>query len=178
MPTLSMFFYHSGNGWRIAFSVLLLVAVTSSCGLESDGSRKTPQAAAIETETEAETASQAEHKTEPRPGAQTAVSGGASASPENSKKSLALHIEVLTQPGLGTELQVWTAGHMAGLYPVESAEMLGTTLEAADPKVVIALIDGLTLDAGGRVRTALESLESHSDSQVAKAARKKLSASN
>lgn len=176
-----MSFYHSHSGsWRIAFSVLLLVAVTSSCGLESDGSRKTPQAAAIEaeTETEAETASQAEHKTEPRPGAQTATSGGASASPENSKKSLALHIEVLTQPGLGTELQVWTAGHMAGLYPVESAEMLGTTLEAADPKVVIALIDGLTLDAGGRVRTALESLESHSDSQVAKAARKKLSASN
>lgn len=171
MPTLSTFFSHSGV--RVASSVLWLLAIAGliACGLESDGSRKTPPTAA-------ESVSQPEPKSEPRLGAQTSVSGGAAAQPANPKKRLELLVEVLTQPGYETELQVWTAGHMAGLYPVESAEMLGTTLKAADPKIVIAVIDALTLDTSDQIRAAVESLESHSDSQVAKAARKKLNSSN
>ena len=171
MPTLSTFFSHSGV--RVASSVLWLLVIAGliACGLESDGSRKTPP-------TVAESVSQPEPKSEPRLGAQTSVPGGAAAKPTNRKKRLELLVEVLTQPGYETELRVWTAGHMAGLYPLESAEMLGTTLKAADPKVVIAVIDALTLDTSDQIRAAVESLESHSDSQVAKAARKKLNNSN
>ena len=39
---------------------------------------------------------------------------------------------------------------------------------------VIAVIEALELDPGGRIRAAIEPLESHADDAVAKAASKKL----
>ncbi|MCH7869524.1 MAG: hypothetical protein IH881_17660 [Myxococcales bacterium] len=107
-----------------------------------------------------------------------AIVPSTSTSSMKNKPPLETLVEVLTQPGYALELRVWTAEHMAGIYPAEAAEMLETTLKSADAKVVIAVIEGLTLDSDGRVRSALESIESHPDNKVAMAAREKLSASN
>ena len=147
-------------------TALLLVALAilvAACGPESDGSHKSQETAADPTNTTSTT---------------TPVVPGAPTPGVRRKPPLKALVAVLTEPEYEPELQVWTAKHMASIYPTEAAEMLETTLKSADPKVVIALIEGLTLDPDGRVRAALESIEGHPDNKVAMAAREKLSASN
>jgi hypothetical protein len=97
---------------------------------------------------------------------------------DTTDKQLKTAIEVLTQPGYELELQVWTAQHLASVFPVEAAALLATDLKAADPKIVIAIIEGFAFDPGGKVRATLKSLESHADAKVAAAARKRLNSSS
>ena len=147
--------------WLVALAILV-----AACGPESDGSHKSQETAADPTNTTSTTTTA------------TPVVPGAPTPGVQRKPPLKALVAVLTEPEYEPELQVWTAKHMASIYPTEAAEMLATTLKSADPKVVIALIEGLTLDPDGRVRAALESIEGHPDNKVAMAAREKLSASN
>ena len=87
-------------------------------------------------------------------------------------------VEVLTEPGYELELRVWTATLLANSHPIDAAQMLGTTLASCDPKVLVAVIEGLTLDPKGKVKASLQPLAEHPESKVAKAAQKKLSGPN
>jgi hypothetical protein len=83
-------------------------------------------------------------------------------------------IEVLTQPGFDPELQLWTAEYMAHTHPVRASELLSIKLMDSDPRVIVAIIENVTLDAEGRVRAALEKLQGHADPGVAEALSAKL----
>ena len=94
--------------------------------------------------------------------------------PQTKKPTLKSLLDVLTDPNHEPELRIWTAGHLAEVYPVEAVEMLGTTLEASEPKVIVAIVETVKFDSAGRVKTALEALRGHEDARVAKALSKKL----
>ncbi|MBW2293496.1 MAG: hypothetical protein JRG94_14465, partial [Deltaproteobacteria bacterium] len=99
--------------------------------------------------------------------------------PQASQPSIEAIVEVLTEPAYEMELRAWTASQMARIYPAEAAELVSTTLKSDDPKVMIAIIEGVTLDdADGRVRTALNRLRGHKNARVAAAVRKKLNSSD
>ena len=85
---------------------------------------------------------------------------------------------VLTEPGYEIELRVWTASQLATLYPGEAVDLLSGDLKKDDPKVIIAIIGGLEIDADRRVRAAIESLRGHENAKVANAVRKKLAESS
>jgi hypothetical protein len=117
------------------------------------------------------------------PNANSSVSQGLQSSTpagvaEGSAPPMEAILEVLTQPGYEIELRVWTASEMARLYPAEAAELLGGALISDDPKVMIAIIEGVSLGEDGRARKALESLQGHGNPKVAAAIREKLSVSN
>lgn len=95
------------------------------------------------------------------------------AAPE-SRPPIEAMIEVLTEPGFEPELRVWTADHMAGIYPVEAAELLSVKLQTADRRVMLAIIEKVALDSEGQVRAALEKLKGHADKKVAAAVNEKL----
>jgi hypothetical protein len=87
-------------------------------------------------------------------------------------------LEVLTESGFEEELAIWTGAHLSSFYPAEAAELLTGKLADGNPKVMVAIIEALEFDEGGRVRTALEAVKGHSDAAVAAAATAKLSAAN
>jgi hypothetical protein len=77
--------------------------------------------------------------------------------------------EVLGDSSYDIQLRIWTAKHMAELYPVEAAEMASAQLSSDDPRILVAIADTAQLDPDGRVRTAFEGLAGHQDKKVAAA---------
>ncbi len=92
--------------------------------------------------------------------------GQSTARNENELKGM---VEVLSDPSYDMQLRIWTAKHMAKLYPVEAAEMASSQLTGDDPRILVAIADTAELDPDGRVRTAFEALAGHSDEKVSAA---------
>ena len=94
--------------------------------------------------------------------------------PQAKQPSIASMVEVLTEPGLDPELQIWTAGLMADIYPTEAIELITTRLRDADSKLHLTIVEKVQLDSAGRVRGALQKISGHDDPAVAAALAKKL----
>ncbi len=151
------------TGWLSPSTRLLVVLMAASlaaCGLESDGSHKTPRStvAAVDREAPKLPVQAASGRDQPKP----------------KKPPLDAMIEVVTKPEHDRALRIWTAGYMAGLYPSEAAGLLSTSLAADDPKVAVAIVEGLDLNAAVQVRGTLEQLREHEVPEVAEAVQKKL----
>ena len=94
--------------------------------------------------------------------------------PQPKQPSIASMVEVLTEPGLDPELQIWTAGLMADIYPTEAIELITTRLRDSDSKLHLTIVEKVQLDSAGRVRRALQKISGHDDPAVAAALAKKL----
>ncbi len=94
--------------------------------------------------------------------------------PQVKQPSIASMVEVLTEPGLDPELQIWTAGLMADIYPTEAIELITTRLRDSDSKLHLTIVEKVQLDSAGRVRRALQKISGHDDPAVAAALAKKL----
>jgi len=103
--------------------------------------------------------------------------GVASTSKEPKKPPIKALLEVLIDRTYDTQLRIWTAGHMAGIYPVEAAQLAGTELADDDPRILLAVIDEVAFDPDGQVRAALVALQGHADERVAAALEARLGAS-
>lgn len=99
-----------------------------------------------------------------------------STSIEPKKPPIQALLEVLTDRAYDTQLRIWTAGHMAGIYPVEAAQLAGTELADDDPRILLAVIDEVAFDPDGQVRAALVALQGHADKRVAAALETRLGA--
>lgn len=115
------------------------------------------------------------------PGGESANKGDESAAadggkPRNENELRGLK-EVLGDSSYDMQLRIWTAKHMAELYPVEAAEMASTKLAEEDPRILVAIANTAELDADGRVRAAFKQLAGHNDEKVAAAIAERIGSS-